>query len=62
MQPLIGTTDKGLPLGSFKERMTYIELSERVLSTSPTGSWLEGLRASFEPDPKPARAGDPKPH
>ena len=24
--------------------------SERVMSSSPTGSWLEGLRGSFEPE------------
>ena len=38
-------------LRSLKHRMTHAtDPSERVMSSSPTGSWLEGLRGSFEPE------------
>jgi hypothetical protein len=28
------------------------EPAERAISTSPAGTWLDGLRASFEPERK----------
>ena len=38
-------------LRSLKHRMTHTtDPSERVMSSSPTGSWLEGLRGTFEPE------------
>jgi hypothetical protein len=39
-----------LPVGSLKERMTLAAApAEREISTCPEGSWLDGLRASFDP-------------
>ena len=36
---------------SLKERMANtVEPADRVMSTNPTGSWLDGLRASFDPE------------
>jgi hypothetical protein len=41
------------PLNSLKERMTQAAPpEERAISTCPQGSWLDGLRTSFEPDSK----------
>jgi hypothetical protein len=44
-------------LPSLKQRMTTAtDPSERVMSASPTGDWLNSLRASFDPE-----AGKKKP-
>jgi len=43
--------DEALALASLKEGMVNtVEPSERAISTCPQGGWLDGLRASFEPD------------
>ena len=40
-----------LALASLKERMVNtVEPTERPISTCPQGTWLDGLRASFEPE------------
>jgi hypothetical protein len=43
--------EDGLALASLKERMVNtLEPSERAISTCPQGTWLDGLRESFEPE------------
>ena len=39
--------------------MTRSEPMDRAISTCPTGSWLDGLRTSF--DPESSRKAKPKP-
>jgi hypothetical protein len=41
---------------SLKERMTSsAEPVDRAISTCPEGSWLDGLRTSFEPETRKQR-------
>jgi hypothetical protein len=44
--------------------MTRAEPTDRAISTCPTGSWLDGLRTSFDPEsgrnPKPEPSAKPK--
>jgi hypothetical protein len=49
--------DDSTSLNSLKQRMTRAEPLERAISTCPTGSWLDGLRTSFDP----ASGGQPEP-
>jgi hypothetical protein len=55
--------EDSLSLAGLKERMTHAaDPAERVVSTCPTGGWLDGLRASFDPegskhDSKPKQKG-----
>lgn len=57
------TPDEGsAPLNSLKERMTSAaEPSERAISSCPTGSWLDGLRTSFEPESLEQPRPEPSP-
>jgi hypothetical protein len=41
---------------SLKERMiSAAEPAERAISTCPEGTWLDGLRTSFEPETRKRR-------
>ena len=51
--------DDSSSLNSLKQRMTRTEPLERAISTCPTGSWLDGLRTSF--DPESGQQPEPKP-
>ena len=50
--------ESSFPARSLKARMTHTASpAERVMSTSPAGTWLEGLRTSFEPEGRAKREG-----
>ena len=40
--------------------MTRAEPLDRAISTCPTGSWLDGLRTSFDPESGPQPEPKPK--
>jgi hypothetical protein len=47
---------------SLKERMTSsAEPADRAISTCPEGTWLDGLRTSFEPENRKRRKPEPSP-
>jgi hypothetical protein len=52
--------DDSSSFNSLKQRMTRAEPLDRAISTCPTGSWLDGLRTSFDPESGPQPEPKPK--